>query len=77
MLFLLMSPQQLSTLIHLCCIKVVIMMLLEGNVSSGKPTVIFNAFFLFSMKEGDLAFINDVDGPFKEAMYYCCIFFNL
>lgn len=48
MLLLLMPLQQLSELINLCCIKVVIMMLLKGNISLGKPTVIFNVYFFFN-----------------------------
>lgn len=52
------------------------MMLLEGNISLGKPTVIFNVYF-FSMKEGDLTFINDVDIPLKVQYIVLLCFFQI
>lgn len=52
------------------------MMLLEGNISLGKPTVIFNVYF-FSMRESDLTFINDVDTPLKVQYILLLYFFQL
>lgn len=51
------------------------MMLLEGNISSEKPTVIFNVYIFFAMREGGLPFINAVDVPL-EVPYVLLLYFS-